>query len=257
MDAIVTAGGIPQPGEPLYPYTRGKAKAMLDIAGKPMIQWVIDALEMAKNVERVVIVGLAADQHLNGKKITAHIPTAGDMLENIRNGVKEVAKVNPTAKHTLLVSSDIPGITGDSVDWAIEAAMQTDDDVYYNVITRKVMESSYPASKRSYTRLRDVEVCGGDLNVIRAMTVSKNEKMWKSIIAARKNVFKQAALIGYDTLILLLLRAITLEQAVSMVKKRLKITGRAIICPYADIGMDVDKPHQYEIMRASLEKKQK
>ena len=40
MDAIVTAGGIPMPGEPLYEYTNGSPKALLDIAGKPMIQWV-------------------------------------------------------------------------------------------------------------------------------------------------------------------------------------------------------------------------
>ena len=44
MDAIVTAGGIPKPGEPLYEYTQGIYKALLDIAGKPMIQWVLDAL---------------------------------------------------------------------------------------------------------------------------------------------------------------------------------------------------------------------
>ena len=33
MDAIVTAGGIPHPDEPLYPYTQGGSKATLDIAG--------------------------------------------------------------------------------------------------------------------------------------------------------------------------------------------------------------------------------
>ena len=49
MDAIVTAGGIPQPGEPLYEYTLGASKAMLDVVGKPMIQWVLDALEGATN----------------------------------------------------------------------------------------------------------------------------------------------------------------------------------------------------------------
>ncbi len=252
MNAIVTAGGIPKPGEPLYPYTKGKAKAMLDIAGKPMIQWVLDALEAARHVDSVVIVGRTEDLRVQGNKISTLLPSAGGMLENIRSGVKEVVKLDPSTHHTLLVSSDIPAITGESVDWAIEAAMQTEHDVYYNVITRQVMEARYPASKRSYTHLRDIEICGGDLNVIRPTTVSTNNKMWQRIIAARKNVFKQAALIGYDTLILLLLRAITLEQAVNMVKKRLKVTGRVIICPYADIGMDVDKPHQYEIMLANL-----
>ena len=57
MDAIVTAGGIPLPEEPLYPATRGQSKAMLDVAGKPMIQWVLDALTDAKTVDNVIIVG--------------------------------------------------------------------------------------------------------------------------------------------------------------------------------------------------------
>jgi NDP-sugar pyrophosphorylase family protein len=48
MDAVVTAGGIPQPEELLYPYTQGKPKAMLDIGGKPMVQWVLDALSGSK-----------------------------------------------------------------------------------------------------------------------------------------------------------------------------------------------------------------
>ncbi len=91
--------------------------------------------------------------------------------------------------------------------------MQTDEDVYYNVITAQVMEERYPGSKRSYTHLKDVEVCGGDLNVIRTMTVTGNDELWERIIASRKNVFKQAALLGYDTLLLLLLRQVTLEGA--------------------------------------------
>ena len=44
MDAVVLAGGIPQPNEPLYSYSHGEAKALIDMAGKPMIQWVLDAL---------------------------------------------------------------------------------------------------------------------------------------------------------------------------------------------------------------------
>ena len=75
------------------------------------------------------------------------------------------------------------------------------------------------------------------------------------VVAARKNALKQALLIGIDNLILLLLRAIDLEGALQRVSKRLNIKGRAIQCPYAEIGMDVDKPHQLQIVRADLERK--
>ena len=217
-----------------------------------MIQWVLDALEGAKRVDNIVVIGLDDGNGVTCVKPTVFIPTQGGMLDNIRGGVMKVLELNPQSHHVIAVSSDIPAITPEIVDWAIDAAMQTDEDVYYNLVTRQVMEARYPTSKRSFVRLKDVEVCGGDMNVIRTMTVTSNEELWERIVAARKNVLKQAALIGYDTLILLMLRMITLEGAAKKVIKRLNITGRAILSPYAEIGMDVDKPHQLEILRQAL-----
>ena len=52
MDAVIIAGGIPQPQDPLYAYSKGDAKALIDIAGKPMVQWVLDALGEAKTIDR-------------------------------------------------------------------------------------------------------------------------------------------------------------------------------------------------------------
>jgi GTP:adenosylcobinamide-phosphate guanylyltransferase len=252
MYAIVTAGGIPEPGEPLYEFTRGACKALLDIAGKPMIQWVLDALSGAQTIEGVVVVGLPDGSNVICSKPVHFLSNQGDMLENLRAGLIETLKLNPQAQFILAVSSDIPAVTSEMVDWIVNTAMQTDHDAYYNVITRQVMEARYPSSKRSYVRLRDVEVCGGDMHVIRTMTVTANDNLWKRIIASRKNALKQAALIGYDTLFLLFFHLITLEQAVRLASRRLKISGRAIVCPYAEIGMDIDKPFQYEQVRDDL-----
>ena len=252
MDAIVIAGGIPQAGEPLYEFTQGSPKALLDIAGKPMVQWVLDALSDSERVERVVIVSLPEESGLQCAKPVTYVPNQGGMIDNIRAGVQKVQELNPAAHHVLTVSSDIPAIKPEMVDWLVNTAMQTDHDIYYNVITRQNMEARFPNSKRTYTRLKDIELCGGDMNMIRAQTVTANDALWERIVAARKNALKQASLIGYDTLFLLLFHLVTLEQAVNIVCKRLDITGRAIICPYAEIGMDVDKPHQLELLRADL-----
>ena len=252
MDAIVTAGGIPKPDEPLYEFTQGKNKALLEICGKPMIQWVLDALSEAETVERVIVVGLPEESQVRCKKIAAFIPNQGSLLQNVRAGMQMVHETNPQSHHLLSVSSDIPAITSEMVDWLVGAAMQTDEDAYYNVITRQVMEARYPESRRSYARFRDVEVCGGDMSIIRTELGAQNDALWERIIESRKSALKQAALVGYDTLILMLLRLITLDQAVKMVTRRLRLTGRAIRCPYAEIGMDVDKPFQLELIRADL-----
>jgi GTP:adenosylcobinamide-phosphate guanylyltransferase len=252
MYAVVAAGGIPQPGEPLYEFTQGESKALIDIAGKPMIQWVLDALSGATTIEQIIVVGLPPDSGLTSPKPVLFIPNQSEMLENIRAGIFKTLELEPNAHHVLSVSSDIPAITSEMVDWVVKTAMQTDHDLYYNLITRQTMESRYPGSKRSFIRLKDVEVCGGDMNVIRALTVTGNDKLWRRIIDSRKSALKQASLIGFDTLFLLLFHLITIEQGARLASRRLGIAGRAIVCPYAEVGMDIDKPHQLEMVRADM-----
>ena len=104
MDAIVIAGGIPKPDEPLYEYTQGEPKALLDIAGKPMIKWVLDALDGSENIERVVIIGLP-DNTIACAKLGASIPSQGDLLENVRAGVVKLLEINPEAHHVVVASS--------------------------------------------------------------------------------------------------------------------------------------------------------
>jgi GTP:adenosylcobinamide-phosphate guanylyltransferase len=252
MDAIVIAGGIPKPEDPLYEYTQGGPKALLDVAGKPMIQWVLDAVSGSETVEQVVLISLSEEMGLECSKPVTYLPDQGGLLENVRGGIEKTVEINPQAKHVLTISSDIPTIKPEMIDWVVNENAGTDFDLYYTVIPRDVMEKRFPESKRSYTRLKDAELCGGDLNMIRSSTVYANVELWDRIVAARKSVFKQAALLGYGNLLLFLSRQLTLLGAIERVTKKMDITGKAVISPYAELGMDVDKPHQLEIVRVDL-----
>jgi GTP:adenosylcobinamide-phosphate guanylyltransferase len=259
MDAIVTAGGIPLPEEPLYPATVGEPKAMVDVAGKPMVQWVLDALCQAETVENIVIVGLTEKNGLHCSKKIYYVSNQGKMVENLQAGALKVKEINPKAEFVLIVSSDIPGITGEMVDWVVNTDMQTKQDVYYHLVERDTMEKRYPGSKRTWTHLKGLEVCGGDVNVGRISMIlgDENKEMWDKITESRKSPLKQAALIGFGTAFRLLTGQLTLEMAESSVMGRLNITGKAIVCPYAEVGMDVDKLFQLEIMREDLKKQTK
>jgi NDP-sugar pyrophosphorylase family protein len=255
MDALVTAGGIPEEGEPLYEYTQGKPKALLEIAGKLMIQWVLDALSGSDRIDRIVVIGLDEIDAVHCEKIAAYVPNQGGLLENARAGMIKVLELNPNAKQVVVASSDIPAITSEMVDWMVDNAKGSDLDLHYHVVTREVMEKRYPESNRSYIRLKDLEVCGGDMNVVRAMAVTANEERLERIIDSRKSVFKQAALIGYGTLLLLLLGRLDVNGAIERVTKRMEITGKLVLSPYAEIAMDADKPHQLEILRTDMAEK--
>jgi GTP:adenosylcobinamide-phosphate guanylyltransferase len=256
MDAIVTAGGVPLPEEPLYDATQGHPKAMVDVAGKPMVQWVLDAISASSNIDNVIIVGLTDKSGLKCSKKMYFVSNQGKMVENLQAGAKKVLEVNDKAEYVLIASSDIPGITGEMVDWVVKTELEEKVDIVYNVIQREVMEKRYPGSKRTWTKLSDMEVCGGDLNAARiSMIVDDDTELWEKITNSRKNPLKQAALIGYGTALMLLAGRLSLQDAETRVMSRMNISGRAIVCPYAEVGMDVDKPHQLEIMRADLTKK--
>jgi len=258
MDAVITAGGIPKPEDPLYKYTQGKSKALLEIAGKPMIQWVLDAVCASEKVGRIVIIGLnEGDIAVPGNKPVDFMPNQGSLFQNVRGSIDKIVELNPAAEYVLMVSSDIPAITTEMVDWAIDAALETEHDIYYNVVTRETMETRFPGSNRSFIKFKDLDICGADMNIARIEATQGNDELWQRLIDARKNAFKQAALFGFDTLILMLFRRLKIGDAVERVGKRLGLRGRAVVSPYAEVAMDVDKPHQFDLLRADMEKRGK
>ena len=252
MDAVILAGGIPQPGDPLYEYSKGESKALIDIAGKPMVQWVIDALSNAKKVDNIIVIGLSPKSGLKSKKPLYYISNQGRMLANIVEGTAKSIELNKKTQYVMIVSSDIPGLKPEMVDWIIKKASETKDDLYYGVCPREVMESRYPASNRTYTKLKDMEVCGADMNITHVRMTTEHLDTWEELIGNRKSPLRQAAVIGLSTLWKLWRKQFTLQGLVERASERIGIKGRAIIWDHAEPSMDIDKPHQLELMREDL-----
>jgi GTP:adenosylcobinamide-phosphate guanylyltransferase len=244
MDVIVTAGSISTPADPLFALTHGGHKALLKIAGKPMIQWMLDALSGSKRVDQVVVVGLPEDAAVTCTHPLIMLPNQGDMIANIQAGVAVLDRVHPQEEHCLVASSDVPAVTPLMIDWLVGVVTGQDFDVYYNVIERSLMEKRYPDSRRTYVHVTEGEFCGGDVNALRKKAVMAGSPLTKQIVEARKNPLKQAALVGPGLVFKMLFHRLSLETAVPTICKRLKITGLAVRCPYAEMGMDVDKPFQ-------------
>lgn len=252
MNAIVLAGGIPQPNDPLYAYSQGDSKALIDVAGKPMVQWVVDALNEAKSVDQIIVIGLSQKTGLISEKPLHYISNQGRMLANIVAGSEKSLELKPTIDHLLVCSADIPALQGSMVDWLVKTAMQTDDELYYGVCPKDVMEARYPESKRTYTKLKEMELCGADVNITRISIIKEHMDVWEALIGNRKSPMRQAGIIGFDTLFQLATRQFTLDSLVARASQRIGIKGRAIVWQHAEACMDVDKPHQLELMRDDL-----
>jgi hypothetical protein len=97
-----------------------------------------------------------------------------------------------------------------------------------------------------------MQVCGADMNVIHVSMTTSHLDTWEALIGNRKSPLASAAVIGWDTLFQLFTRQITLQALAERASERIGIKGRIIIWDKAEPCMDVDKPHQLEIMREDL-----
>jgi molybdopterin-guanine dinucleotide biosynthesis protein A len=254
MDAVVLAGGMMSPEDPLYPQGRGGFRSLIDILGIPMAQRVINALSASSAVSELYVVGLSSDSDLTSEKPLHFLADQGDIFENIRYGVLRASEDHPDQFKVIIASADIPAIRPEMVDWLASEVMKDSASlIYYNVIPQAVMEARFPGSKRSFVHFKDHSVCGGDLNAVDTRLFTIEKPIFKQLIGERKHPLKQAGMLGFGNLFLVALRIGTLERVVKRICKRLDLDARALLCPYAEMAMDADKTHQLDILRQELE----
>ncbi|MEW5957746.1 MAG: NTP transferase domain-containing protein [Chloroflexota bacterium] len=257
MDAIVTAGGLSRPNDPLYVLTGIEKKALIPLAGQPMIAWVVGALFGSGLIDHIVIVGLRpADLPLNGLPLY-FVDAVGSLIDNIMVALAKLKEINPAAQKVLLASSDIPLITPESIRGFVAECGSLDADIYYAIVEEKTMEASFPDSRRTFVPFKGGRYSGGDVFLADILAPDKTDlDLFRALTGSRKNYWQQARLLGFGFIIRFLLRQLTVADAAKRAGKTLNLDARGIDTRYPELGMDLDKPRQYELIKAILEERQ-
>ncbi len=254
MHSLIIAGGTVAADDPLYPYTEGKPKALIDMGGRTMLERVVGALQESAYVEDVLVVGISPEMAggLSFARPVEFLPDQGSMVGNMLAGVEWLGRNRPGSEVLLGCSADIPTITGRVVDQFIEACRPWDKGVYYNFVTRERLEGRFPNSRRTYSRFGDVEAAGGDMVIARLDVALRNRPLLESVTAARKKPWRIVSLVGLPMLIKFLLRRFTLEDVERVASRALGAPAKVILDGPPELAMDADKPFQIEILRAEF-----
>jgi len=86
--------------------------------------------------------------------------------------------------------------------------------------------------------------------------VKINLELMRGLTGQRKNFFQQARMIGFTFIFRFIFHLMDIEEAGERASKTLNIKGRILDYPRAEIGMDVDKLHQYQMVKADIEASQ-
>jgi molybdopterin-guanine dinucleotide biosynthesis protein A len=255
IPCVITAGGVPEPEDPLYAFSQGKPKALIEIGGRPMVEWVANALQGSPYLGQIVIVGLAGtsyESHLNVAGPVHHLPSQGGLVANVLSGIDWIMGRYPESRRVLLSSADLPALTSEGVNHFVDACRPFDRAIYYTMVTKETIEARYPNSRRTFVPLHNLRIAGGDLFLVDPAIAHSHSDLWEALASGRKHAWKLAWAVGPRVLLRFLLRRFDINQLEATAERILQRPVKIVLTPYAEIGMDVDKPRHIEILEAEL-----
>lgn len=225
-------------------------EALIDIGGKPMVQYVIDGLRQSKEVRRILVVAPPGElePHVTGSQLE-FVPSQGSIIDNI----VAAAHLLPKDEQILIATCDIPLINGEIIDGLIALCRQTPADLYYPIVEKSVGEQKYPVVKRTYVNLREGTFTGGNLFLVNPAVIERTAPRARKFLEYRKNPLKMVTLLGFSFLFrYLILKNLNLKELEQKVSEMWALRGAVVISPWPEVGIDVDKPADLQLARAVL-----
>ena len=194
-----------------------RSKALVPFRGRPMAEWVLEALRGA-GLPAVYVgenPGLSPAPRLT-------LPDQGSLLANLEAALAHVDG------RVLVATADIPHLTP-------EAAL------VYPIVPKEAVEARFPGNRRTYARLKEGTFTGGNLLLLDKALFFQALPLARRVVALRKRPLALARLIGLDILLKLLLGRLSLPELEARARRILGVEARALVTPYPEVGVDVDK----------------
>jgi len=221
-------------------------KSLLEINQRPMVEYVVNALREADTVGKLSIVGpVDVLRPLLEDRVDFYFHDVGSLFENARIGMEPFASDH----RVLIVTSDIPMISGEAIDDFVQKSMETGCDLCYPIVDKQTNELKFPEAKRTYVKLKEGTFTGGNIFLVNPAIVDRCEKFALKLIEYRKKPWKTGRLLGLRFLIMLFAGILSIPRIESRFSEILNIKATAIISNYPELGNDVDKPSDIELVR--------
>mgnify|MGYP000073676886 CR=1 FL=1 len=247
VDAAVLAGGEREPGLP----PGLPNKAFLPVAGKPLVERVVEALRATPQVRRVALVAPGAVPEALARVCHRVVPDQGSLLANVEAAVAAF----PDASWVLACAADLPLLSPQAVAHFLEACAARTADFYYGIVRREDLEARFPGARKTFVRVREGSFTGSSLVLLRPEVVERVRPLLRQAAEARKNPARLASLLGSAYVV----KYLTGRLGVADVERRAfeltGLRGAAVVCPDPEVALDVDvgKPENLELAERLLQ----
>jgi molybdopterin-guanine dinucleotide biosynthesis protein A len=248
VTAVLLAGR--RPGvDPLAAYFGVEDKALVELAGEPMLSRVARTLLHFDEVAEVIVLAQdpgALTQHPRTRWIEDEPGIRfEDSGSSIAEGVAAVLRRNPNNYPFLITTADNVLLDRRMLRSFSEGAAGS--DVAAALVERRTLLAAYPNSRRTWLPFRKGAYSGANLFWLGSPKTLPLLGIWRAIEQDRKKKWRVAGAFGPLMLIAALLRILTVKQAFSAIGRRYGIIARPVILPFAEACIDVDKPADHAL----------
>jgi GTP:adenosylcobinamide-phosphate guanylyltransferase len=246
--AVVLAAGR-GPDDPMAKAFGVTHKCTVPVAGKPMLDWVLDALRQASIAKPIVIAIDAADA-----------TTKSNDIEIIAAATSAPASAIEAIEHigqfpVLITTGDHPLLSLPIINHMLRNSDDASADVLVGLATSDVISTAYPETRRTYFNLGGTRVSGCNLFAVRTHAGLKLLARWQELERNRKKPWKLVSAFGLMPLLWFVTGRLTPERAFGHISKKLGIVVQPVFLPYAEAAIDVDKPSDHALAEMILKKR--
>lgn len=246
VSVLILAGQREGVVDPLCEAAGVTRKALLPLNGRPMIDYVLEALELAGLKTPYNVSGFDANYDRRLVQSPSAPGPAGSALAALEDNI---------SFPVIITTCDHPLLTPDMLASFLSQAEATGADVCVGLASRDIIQPAYPHVKRTYLNLKGASVSGCNLFYIANANGLEAIRFWKVAQHDRKRPWRLASRIGWGVLFRVLTGRLTLDGVFDFASSRLGITLRPVLLPFAEAAIDVDKPSDKTLVEDILHRR--
>lgn len=253
VTALVLAGRRGGTADPMAAAAGVSHKALLPVAGVPMLLRVVAALRDAPAVGRIVVSIEAPEATLSG---LGGLEGVARLVAAPSPARSAAAALEAFGAPLLLVTADHALLTPEMVGHFL-GAVPPGAAAVAALARRETVLAGHPATRRTWLRFRDGAFSGCNLFLLlEAEGAARAVAYWRRVEEDRKRPLAMARLLGPLTLLRFALRRLTLRAALDALERRCGARLAAVEMPFADAAIDIDKPADLALVEAVLRRRE-
>lgn len=248
FNIIILAGGESGPLNDEYGCPN---KALLPIHGKPMLDWVIEAYHKSEYIDNIIVVGPdELDQLASMRYVRKRIFEGINVVQNLIHGIAYVktALYRAQDQHNgyVITFCDAVFLNPEIINYALNNIESCQADIVLHYVEQMTFLKKGLLAKRTYIPIGSHKYTGSTIYYIKKFALVST--LLEDLMALRQTRKDPQGVLN----VLGCPHPQSLEDVEGILSQKTKSQVKIFNSPYPEMGLDVDKPEDYELAKKRL-----